>query len=114
MKILDMCCWGRMFWWNKRNPLVTFIDKRTFEWKACDGRNISVKPDIVMDFTNMDFPDNTFDLVVFDPPHLVKLWDKSWLAQKYWKLNKETRQSDLKNRFKTKMILNGRKKISNN
>ena len=30
--------------------------------------------------------DNTYDMVVFDPPHLVKVGDKSWLAKKYGKL----------------------------
>lgn len=93
-----MCCGGRMFWWDKENPLCTFIDKREFEWKACDGRNLSVKPDHVMDFTQIDFPDCTYDLVVFDPPHLEKVWDNAWLAQKYWKLRGDWR-TELKKWF---------------
>lgn len=72
MRILDMCCGGKMFWWDKENPVATFIDKRTFSGKACDGRTLKVQPDHVMDFTNIEFPDDTFDLVVFDPPHLVR------------------------------------------
>ncbi len=88
MKILDMCCGGRMFWWDKENPLCTFIDKREFEGKCCDGRNLKVKPDIVVDFTKLPFQDDTYDLIVFDPPHLKRVWAKSWLAQKYWKLEK--------------------------
>jgi SAM-dependent methyltransferase len=87
-----------MFWWDKENPLATFIDKREFEGKACDGRNLKVAPDIVMDFTHLDFPDDTYDLVVFDPPHLVRAWDKSWLAQKYGRLEKDWRV-DLKKWF---------------
>ena len=81
-----MCCGGRIFWFDKENPVATFIDKRDFEWKACDGRNLKVKPDIVADFTNLPFNDNTFDHIVFDPPHLERVWDNAWLAQKYGKL----------------------------
>lgn len=36
-----------------------------------------------MDFTSMPFPDNTFSLVVFDPPHLKSLGKNSWMAKKY-------------------------------
>lgn len=38
---------------------------------TCGSRTI-VSPDIVADFTKMPFPDNSFELVVFDPPHLIK------------------------------------------
>jgi len=30
-----------------------------------------VKPDLVMDCTKTNFPDKYFDLIVFDPPHIV-------------------------------------------
>lgn len=36
-----------------------------------------------MDFRNMPFADNTFKMVVFDPPHLIKLGLNTWMAQKY-------------------------------
>lgn len=26
--ILDACCGSRMFWFDKHNPLVLFVDKR--------------------------------------------------------------------------------------
>ncbi|NBJ75120.1 SAM-dependent methyltransferase, partial [Neglecta sp. X4] len=26
MKILDACCGGRMFWFDKQNPFVTYMD----------------------------------------------------------------------------------------
>ena len=38
-------------------------------------------------------------MVVFDPPHLVRAGENSWLAQKYGKLNKETWRDDLKQGF---------------
>ena len=57
-----------------------------------------VDPDILMDFTNMPFADNTFYLVVFDPPHLIRAGEKSWLAKKYGKLDQDW-QDDLRQGF---------------
>lgn len=51
-----------------------------------DERKIDVEPDIVADFTNLPFPDNSFYLVVFDPPHLLKVGENAWLKKKYGKL----------------------------
>ena len=82
-KILDACCGSRMFWWDKQNPDVIFADCREEETILCDGRKLVVKPDVLMDFRNMPFQDNTFSLVVFDPPHLVRAGKNSWLAKKY-------------------------------
>ena len=82
-KILDACCGSRMFWFDKKNPDVLFADIRTEEHTLCDGRVLEIKPDIQMDFTNMPFEDNTFRLVVFDPPHMNKLGKNTWMAQKY-------------------------------
>lgn len=70
-KILDVCCGGKMFWFNKKNPIVEFCDNRQFETKLCDGRTFQVTPDTVCDFTQLPFADNTYKLVVFDPPHLL-------------------------------------------
>ena len=82
-KILDACCGSRMFWFDKTNPDVLFADIRTESHILCDGRPLEIKPDIEMDFTNMPFNDNTFKMVVFDPPHLNKLGKNTWMAQKY-------------------------------
>lgn len=85
-KILDACCGSRMFWYDKENPNVIFADNRTLETTLCDGRTLVIDPDMVIDFRNMPFPDNTFNLVVFDPPHLIHAGQNSWLANKYGKL----------------------------
>lgn len=85
-KILDACCGSRMFWFDKQNPNVDFCDLRVLEDTLCDGRTLEIKPDIVCDFTNLPMKDNSYHLVVFDPPHLIKVGDKSWLAKKYGKL----------------------------
>lgn len=47
------------------------------------------KPDIKMDFREMPFSDNTFKIVVFDPPHLKQAGSESWLAKKYGVLPKD-------------------------
>lgn len=98
-KILDACCGGRMFWENKQNPKVLFMDIREFKDTLCDGREFEVKPDIVADFRDMPFPDNSFYHVVFDPPHLFKLGQNSWMAKKYGRLNKTTWKEDIKQGF---------------
>ncbi|EKP55354.1 hypothetical protein ACINNAV2_3011 [Acinetobacter baumannii Naval-2] len=46
----------------------------------------------------MPFKDETFHAVVFDPPHLVRAGDKSWLALKYGKLG-ENWKDDLAKGF---------------
>ena len=81
--ILDCCCGSRMFWFDKKNPAVVFADIRELDTELCDGRKLEVKPDIMADFRNLPFKDNSFKMVVFDPPHLHKLGKTSWMAQKY-------------------------------
>lgn len=84
--ILDACCGSRMFWFNKANPNVLFIDKRSEVVTAKDRdkvRTIEVKPDVVADFTELPFEDASFYMVVFDPPHLKTLGETSWMAKKY-------------------------------
>jgi len=81
--ILDACCGSKMMWFDKENPNVLYADQRTESHILCDGRALEIKPDIEIDFTNMPFPDDTFSLVVFDPPHLKSLGKNSWMAKKY-------------------------------
>ena len=86
-KILDACCGSRMFWFNKENPDVTFMDCRQYFEKLPTGHVINVNPDIVADFRDMPFEDDEFDMVVFDPPHLIHAGESSWLAKKYGRLD---------------------------
>lgn len=82
-KILDACCGSRMFWFDKNNENVVFMDNRQESCMLQDGRKLEVNPDIIGDFTKMPFDDESFYLVVFDPPHLVRAGKNSWLAKKY-------------------------------
>jgi SAM-dependent methyltransferase len=61
-----------MFWFDKGNPVVLFCDIREFKGRLCDGRRWEVDPDIICDFTDLPFEDNTFYHIIFDPPHLVR------------------------------------------
>ena len=96
--ILDACCGSRMFWFDRSDERVVFMDNRDFEDTLCDGRRLVVKPDVVGDFRNMSFRDESFHLVVFDPPHLLQAGENSWLAKKYGKLSESWRE-DLRQGF---------------
>lgn len=91
-RILDACCGSRMFWFDKENPDVVFADNRELETTLCDGRKLIIKPDVLMDFRNMSYPDESFKMVVFDPPHLLKAGETSWLRQKYGVLPENWRE----------------------
>lgn len=97
-KILDACCGSRMFWFDKEHEDVLYMDNRQLKDVLCDGRILNVNPDIIADFRNMPFDDESFYLVVFDPPHLVKAGEDSWLAKKYGKLD-ELWQFDIRQGF---------------
>lgn len=96
--IIDVCCGSKMFWFNKSNPSTVFMDIRQLEDTLCDGRKLSIKPDIIGDFKNIPFLDNTFKLAVFDPPHLIRVGEKSWLFKKYGKLD-DSWKDDIKQGF---------------
>lgn len=97
--ILDVCCGSRMFWFDKQNPNAVYMDNRIVDDVLCDGRKLCIKPDIVGDFRSIPFKDNSFSLVVFDPPHLIKVGENSWMAKKYGRLNQNTYKDDLKRGF---------------
>ncbi len=100
--ILDACCGGRMMWVNKNHPNTIYIDNRRVEKGHIQkGYNPGheVNPDIIMDFRKMSFPDKSFKLVVFDPPHLTSLTESSIMRKKFGGLNPETWQSDIKRGF---------------
>lgn len=99
--ILDACCGSRMFWFDKQNPNVLFADNRRLETTMKDRdklRKLEINPDVIHDFTDMPYPDKSFKLVIFDPPHLKAGGDSSWLVKKYGRLNKDW-QTQLKKGF---------------
>lgn len=97
-EILDACCGSRMMWFDKQEERTIYCDKRRETHILCDGRELSIDPDVQLDFTQMPFADESFSLVVFDPPHLKDLGENTWLAQKYGKLL-PTWEDDIKEGF---------------
>lgn len=81
-----------MFWFDKSNPDALFMDRRSEQHTLTGNRLVSIRPDILADFTAMPFPDERFSLVVFDPPHLNRAGPQSWMAKKYGKLTGDWRQ----------------------
>lgn len=87
--ILDACCGGKMFYFNKDDERVLFQDIREIETTLCDGREFNVKPDVVGDFRSMEFGNETFSMVIFDPPHLLRNKEESTFESIYIDKDKE-------------------------
>lgn len=90
-KILDATCGARTIWFNKHHPAAIYCDRRNEShqhlWKNAENCHLDINPDIQCDFTAMPFPDGSFPLVIFDPPHLTGAKETSWLVKKYGKLD---------------------------
>lgn len=96
--VLDACCGSRMFWFDPSDSRAVFVDNRreTHELKDSSSktgsRKLIIDPDIQADFTALPFPDGSFSLVVFDPPHLYRNGKSGWIAKKYGKLGADWRE----------------------
>ena len=95
--ILDATCGARMMWFDKHNPLALFVDKREVPprmvGKGRNARKFSVDPDMIADFTSLPFEADSFHLVVWDPPHLIRVGDEAYMAVKYGKLDEHWRDT---------------------
>lgn len=90
-KILDVTCGARTIWFDKHHPAAVYCDRRREEyrhiWKNAGNCSLNIDPDILCDFTALPFHDDSFSLVVFDPPHLIGAKETAWLVKKYGKLD---------------------------
>lgn len=96
--ILDMCCGSRVFWFDRKDERVVFCDIRVGSYEMPD-RTISVRPDVQCDFRQLPFASTTFDMVVFDPPHITRAGPRSRLRHKYGVLNPVTWRDDIRRGF---------------
>lgn len=96
--VLDVCCGGRMFYFDKNDDRVIFCDIRKETHILQDGRVLEINPDIVADFRKLPFTDESFYLVVFDPPHMPTPGKNSWAEKYYGRLGDSWRE-DLKQGF---------------
>ncbi|BDB63958.1 hypothetical protein T36_0405 [Helicobacter cinaedi] len=66
--ILDVCCGGRMFYYDREDKNVLFCDNRFFETTFTNVRGngkFSVKPDMLVDFRALPFENESFHLSSF-------------------------------------------------
>lgn len=100
-RILDVTCGGRTMWFEKAHPDVLYVDRRTLKPGDFPLRpNFTVNPDAVMDFTDLPLPDESFRLVVFDPPHIIRPNDNAGIIQgRYGRLDSLTWRDDIKRGF---------------
>lgn len=93
-RILDPCCGSRMMWFDFMQSNVIFGDQRRETIVVTDRshgredgtRTLRIEPDVLLDFRDLPYPDNTFRLVAFDPPHLERAGKNGWMAAKYGRL----------------------------
>ena len=93
--VLDPASGSRMFYFDREDPRVVFGDTRSESHILCDGRALEVSPDVILDYRALPYANDTFRVVVFDPPHLTRIGVKSWMFKKYGGLNVTTWREDL-------------------
>ena len=87
-----------MFWFDHKDSRAVFVDKRRESHTLTDrsskggSRKLVIDPDQIADFTALPFPSDSFALVVFDPPHLLRNGKTSWMGRKYGKLTGDWKQ----------------------
>lgn len=86
--ILDATAGYRMMHPNKKNPHVLYIDARP-----------ECKPNEIQDFRDLPYPDKSFKLCIFDPPHRTTKDAPHWVKRDYGGLIPETWHSDLRKGF---------------
>ena len=77
------------------DPRVLFGDIRHETHTLCDGRALTVAPDFLADYRRMPHADESFRVVVFDPPHLTRVGKRGWMFKKYGGLDVTTWRDDL-------------------
>lgn len=113
--VLDATCGGRSIWLdsNERRDDTLYIDRRCEESGFVDeaipeslrpnNPGYSIEPDEVEDFRDLPYAEASFDLVVFDPPHIVGPDGMERLTgvmtKKYGSLHAETWHDDLRRGF---------------
>lgn len=94
-------------WNDKHSPDTIYGDQRTQIITVTDHshgntsgqRVLKIEPDVKMDFRHLPFPDSSFVHVVFDPPHLIRAGEHSWLSAKYGKLDPAHWKDDIRQGF---------------
>jgi len=91
--VLDVCCGTKGMWFDKQDERALFLDRRRethVDTYPCGTKTNIIDPDVIGDFTDIRQPDNSFYLVVFDPPH-IEQGNESQITKKYGALNGDWR-----------------------
>lgn len=96
--VLDVTCGGRMMWFDKHNPACLYLDNREAIYSKRWGsnkaeRHILVQPDMLCDFTSLPYENESFYLVVMDPPHLKNVGENSWTKKAYGSLSDDWKET---------------------
>ena len=66
-------------WFDSQDERAIYMDRRCEivkgEWGpgSKGRRDLHINPDVMGDFSDMPFPDESFQLVVLDPPHIRRM-----------------------------------------
>lgn len=96
--ILDACCGSQLFYFDKSRDDIITMDIRKEKYEI-HGKKVNVSPNIVGDFRNMPFENETFHHVIFDPPHLKSPGKNSIMYAQYGGLDRNTWEEDLSKGF---------------
>ena len=96
--ILDACCGPKYMWFNKNHPNALFMDIRE-ETFLNRKETVIISPNYIGDFRDVNFPDKSFKLIVWDPPHLKMKKMTGNFAKTFGNLHPDTWQDDLRNGF---------------
>lgn len=75
--------------WLLEFKIACIVTAVVFGKARVSTHHCNIKPDVLCDFTDLPFSDESFNLVVMDPPHLTQIRETAWLSLKYGKLGED-------------------------
>ena len=94
--VLDVCCGGKMFWFDKNNKDTLYCDIREVEKGYIEWcPNWECKPNVIADYRDLPFPDKSFKLIVWDIPHIIK-GSSGIITKKYGSLGENWKEDTTK------------------
>lgn len=82
-------------WFDRKDSRALYLDRRretVVEIRPGRNQEVVIDPDILADFTSLPFPDESFALVVLDPPHVQREEMLGNITKRYGCLNGDWRE----------------------